>query len=61
MLRHVESIVLFVADIEAAARWYAGRAAMLIDPFGCTLGLNASSAGSRARIAALAGPAPLPP
>ena len=23
MLRHVESVVLFVPDIEAAARWYA--------------------------------------
>jgi uncharacterized protein len=125
MLKYVESIVLFVPDIDAAARWYAeilgaevghenplfafvrgpgitmgfhpadskcpggvggttaywevddlaeavrqltargarlhrgpmltslgAGAAMLIDPFGCTIGLNASTPGSRAVIEA---------
>jgi len=124
MLKHLESVVLFVADIGAAAAWYAeifegevawenpsfayvkapglvigfhpadtkcpggvggttaywevsnlteaieflvsrgaklhrgpgvtsfgAGAAMLIDPFGCTIGLNASSPESRARLA----------
>jgi len=125
MLKHVESIVLFVPNVEAAARWYAeifstdvgweneeyafvkapgvvigfhpadgkcpggvggttvywevdsiaeavcflvergatlhrgpavtsfgAGAAMLKDPFGCTMGLNASTAESRARVGA---------
>ena len=128
MLKFVESVVLFVADIHAAARWYAelfastvqyenpqyafvrvpgltlgfhpadakcpggvggttvywevddlpatvallqsrgarlhrgpgvtslgAGAAMLIDPFGCTLGLNASTPASRAAILATGG------
>ncbi|MDO9092411.1 MAG: hypothetical protein Q8R98_21295 [Rubrivivax sp.] len=57
MFKHIESVILFVPDIGAAARWYADllgtgvehenplyafvRApGLLIDPFGCTIGLN---------------------
>lgn len=130
MLKHIESIVLFVPDIGAAAAWYAeilsakmawenpnyafvqtdsvtlgfhpadakcpggvggttaywevdnidgavqfltqrgaklhrgpgvtrfgAGAAMLVDPFGCSIGLNASSPESRAKLASMKAPA----
>ena len=40
---------------------FGAGAAMLVDPFGCTIGLNAGTAASRQRVAAAApgeGPAP---
>ena len=35
MFKRLESVIHFVPDMDAAV-----RVAMLIDPFGCTLGLN---------------------